>query len=460
MITHLRKNLSAFTEEKYNLVWGSIPEEGRKYIRESLFGCLLTEGSVSVRNLISDAIGQIAGTIMSVNANNWPGFLENVFALLGNSNENSNIAGLSILENFFNYCPELFNNVNDQLVTIFAKALEHKNNKIRAVGASAFSGYIISVDKKAVAKLENLIIPFYQTVYHLIVNDNGNTDALDALVGVVEIEPKVFKKTFNELNDLVQNIVKYKNVEAGVKRMAVELLITYAERYASTYRQNKEKLIGLIEMIFFYMIEIDEDITDEWKRPPEGYCEDLEEGDDFETTNFGMTSVDRLISCVGEKEILPLLSGAVQKMLTMPDWRYKYASIMALSQTGEYIDEAKDIKGVVDMLHNFLGDANPMLRFASCHAIGQISDDLKPHYQENYGLESFMKLAALLKDPIPRVVSHASSALTNLIEGMEYSTIAQYVPELIAALLELSTTGISLVKESALSTIASIADIA
>jgi hypothetical protein len=68
-------------------------------------------------------------------------------------------------------------------------------------------------------------------------------------------------------------------------------------------------------------------------------------------------------------------------MLTMTDWRYKYASIMALSQTGEYIDEAKDIKGVVDMLHGYLSDSNPMLRYASCHAIGQISDDLKPHYQ-------------------------------------------------------------------------------
>ena len=43
---------------------------------------------------------------------------------------------------------------------------------------------------------------------------------------------------------------------------------------------------------------------------------------------------------------------------------------------------------------------------------------------------------------------------------MEYGSIAQYLPELISALLELATTGISLVKESALTAIASIADIA
>ena len=133
-----------------------------------------------------------------------------------------------------------------------------------------------------------------------------------------------------------------------------------------------------------------------------------------------MTSVDRLIAAVGEKEMLPILSVAVQKMLTMNDWRYKYASIMALSQTGEYIEDASSIKSVVEMLLNFLGDAHPMLRFASCHAIGQISDDLKPHYQELYGKDSFLKLAALLKDPVPRVVSHSASALTNLLEGVKY----------------------------------------
>jgi hypothetical protein len=128
-----------------------------------------------------------------------------------------------------------------------------------------------------------------------------------------------------------------------------------------------------------------------------------------------MTSVDRLISSVGEKETLPVLSVTVQKMLAMADWRYKFSSIMALSQTGEYIEDASSIKSIVEMLLNYLGDANPMLRFASCHAIGQISDDLKPHYQELYGKDSFLKLAALLKDPVPRVVSHSASALTNLV---------------------------------------------
>jgi hypothetical protein len=61
-----------------------------------------------------------------------------------------------------------------------------------------------------------------------------------------------------------------------------------------------------------------------------------------------------------------------------------------------------------------------MLRYAACHAIGQISDDMNPKYQELYGATTYPKLVQLLKDPIPRVVSHSAAALTNFLEGMKY----------------------------------------
>lgn len=46
-------------------------------------------------------------------------------------------------------------------------------------------------------------------------------------------------------------------------------------------------------------------------KPPEGFNEDIEEDEDFETTRFGMNAIDRLISAIGEKETLPTLSSTV-----------------------------------------------------------------------------------------------------------------------------------------------------
>lgn len=43
-------------------------------------------------------------------------------------------------------------------------------------------------------------------------------------------------------------------------------------------------------------------------------------------------------------------------------------------------------------------DPNAMLRYASCHAIGQISDDMQPKFQEVYGAGILPELINLLKD--------------------------------------------------------------
>lgn len=63
------------------------------------------------------------------------------------------------------------------------------------------------------------------------------------------------------------------------------------------------------------MIDIDQDISDEWKQPSEGFSENIEEDGDFETTRFGMNAIDRLIDSVGDKEVLPILSATVEKLL-------------------------------------------------------------------------------------------------------------------------------------------------
>lgn len=213
-------------------------------------------------------------------------------------------------------------------------------------------------------------------------------------------------------------------------------------------------------MIFLHMVQIENNISEEWKNPPEGYNDDNEEESDFETTRFGMDAVDRLISSVGETEMLPLLWATVQRMLNHQDWRYKYAAVMALSQIGEYVEEAENIKPIVQILCSLMGDANPMIRYACCHAFGQISDDMQPEFQEKYGMDVYAKLVVALQDPVNRVISHAGAALTNFLEGMTYDQVMPTMDKLVELLLHLCSNGISVVKESAMSSLASLAELA
>lgn len=61
-------------------------------------------------------------------------------------------------------------------------------------------------------------------------------------------------------------------------------------------------------MIFLQMVEIDDTIEESWSFPPEGYNDDIEEDSDLEMVRFGMSAVDRLISAIGQKVLLPVLS--------------------------------------------------------------------------------------------------------------------------------------------------------
>lgn len=113
----------------------------------------------------------------------------------------------------------------------------------------------------------------------------------------------------------------------------------------------------------------------------------------------------------------------------------------------------------MEMIATFLRDENPMMRYAACHAIGQISDDMQPKFQQKYGAPLLPEMIKLLRDPIPRVVSHSAAALTNFLEEMDYKVVEKHVDELMELLIAHSATGISLVKESCLSTISTVAEI-
>lgn len=98
-------------------------------------------------------------------------------------------------------------------------------------------------------------------------------------------------------------------------------------------------------MIFYGMIQIDEDIDPEWANPKEGFSDEKENGEvDTDEISFGIQCVDRLISSIGEKVMLPILGELVQQMMQNNDWRYKNAAVMALSQVGEYIEDIEKVK--------------------------------------------------------------------------------------------------------------------
>jgi len=66
----------------------------------------------------------------------------------------------------------------------------------------------------------------------------------------------------------------------------------------------------------------------------------------------------------------------------------------------------------------------------------------------------------MLADPVPRVQAHACAALTNFFEGTSEEIVVNYVEAIMPKLCELIQVGISIIKENAVTALASLAEAA
>lgn len=65
-----------------------------------------------------------------------------------------------------------------------------------------------------------------------------------------------------------------------MKRIGTEAIIQLAEKVTKLFKDNKTYINQLVEMIFYHMIQISENVTNEWMRPPEGFNDDIEQDED------------------------------------------------------------------------------------------------------------------------------------------------------------------------------------
>src|SRR5690606_31223019 len=117
-----------------------------------------------------------------------------------------------------------------------------------------------------------------------------------------------------------------------------------------------------------------------------------------------LSIIDRLILSVGKETILGILSDIVMKLLNeTSDWRYKYIGFMTISQMVEHIDDISHIDNILPIIFKDSVDNNPKIRFATLHCISQISDQLNPHFQNNFHEQVIPIVLERINDPVLRV---------------------------------------------------------
>lgn len=297
-------------------------------------------------------------------------FAQNDAALTG--------CGLKILATVFLYCSDQLVEYSDKFKQILEKTLELGNPEIKSLSIKVLCSLVATLPIKKVKPYFVFTTPVLKIVHDLIFVDKDIDSAADALISfseIVETEPRFFKKEYVNFVELLSKIRSIPDIEIGMKDQCLEIIISMCQRYPEPLQKDQELLKKVVEMIFTHMMEISDEVDEEWKNPPDGFDEDLAEADDQSIVKFSVECIDRLISHVGAKNMLKFLSDCIKTLLASDNWKMKHSAFMALSQIGEYIDDINELAPIIDTIGNFINNDNPRVRYACCHCIGQLADD-------------------------------------------------------------------------------------
>jgi len=211
---------------------------------------------------------------------------------------------------------------------------------------------------------------------------------------------------------------------------------------ASTSRRYSLSLFFSSQFLGFLQGKDDDNDSQEFSAK---YCTDL---------------FNRIISTLGQERALPDLTVVVQQLAETNNWKYKYAALMALSQVGEHVEDIKEMDILVSFTLNFFKDEHPKVRYAALHCIGQLSDDKRYDFQLRFSTTIIPALIDSFEDKVPRVIAHGLAALTNFLEGASKKGVEGWIQKILEPCINFIDTGISLVKENAISTIAALAEAA
>ena len=335
----LRRSLGTHLTDKKETLWESISPAAKDFLKTNLLATVRVIDTKDLIHKMSNLLVEVQGGMFEQNDAHeiWQDLLNLIFEFVNSSNNLHVDSALQMFNGLFTYIIDHLNKFKSDLLGIFRKTMNHQNLEIRLASLQAVSNYLQTVEAQDTKPFVDLIPDMYNVIRMAASPETEDEIVLqDALIEfneIAEIEPKFFQSKFKEIFNNTMDIVgKGDFTNPQIRQNPIEFYVTVIERIPSIVKKDHELLNQLIELIFKLMIDIDQDIEDEWCKPKEGF-KDQDDGDEGEdNVNFGKGCIDKIISAVGDEICLPLLSVIVNKTLENDaDWRYKNAGLMAFS---------------------------------------------------------------------------------------------------------------------------------
>merc|ERR1719188_1952 len=150
----------------------------------------------------------------------------------------------------------------------------------------------------------------------------------------------------------------------------------------------------------------------------------------------------------------------VAQFASQEAWQAKLAALTAVKQTVEYVEETEHMNEMAKLLLAHMDHPHPRVRYTALHALGQLSNDQAPQFQDSWHATVMPALLIKMDDQIDRVASMAMSAFVSFGEELENALMAHYARDFMLKLLNrLQSTSHRMVQEESITSIAVIAGV-
>ncbi|PAV56029.1 hypothetical protein WR25_06488 isoform D [Diploscapter pachys] len=424
----------------------------------------------SLRKKVTDVVAEIArNTIDEETAKQtWTDVLTFLDHCNKSDSEQLKLSAMTLIESV----PNIFGADQDKFLPgikqIMDSCLAHPSSAVRSAAVKAYVSFVIEndEDERLVKMLSHCVPLVVEVCKHVVETEEGDDGPLQCLSDLASTIPKLITSQLTNILNMCIQFVNNPEKNESYRHSSLEVITSICESTPSAVKKRAHALIPeILKSCLLLMTEMDDDI-EEWLA-----VDDVDEEEDEESANIGMSSLDRIACSLGGKAVFQPFVDIARHLLQDGDWKRRHAALMGLSTIGEGCQRSMEpkIETVVGTIVPFLQDQHPRVRYAACNALGQMSTDFAPTLQKKCHEKVVVGLITALIDlSCPRVATHAGAALVNFSEDCPKQVISAYLPVIMEKLefvlentfKKLVEQGKKLILEQVITTIASVADAA
>lgn len=429
-----------------------------------MLNCLKEEQIKSIARKVCDCAAELGAGI--IEENNWPELLPFIFQCVQSGQENLMEYAFLIFEQLARYVMPVLASYLGTLHGALTSGLNHSSMDVKLAAFRATTSFIEWIENPADRDQFQSMIPLLLFVIGAALNSGDEVaaqEAVERLIEVADEHPRFLRKQLPDVVNAMLQIAETDSLDAGTRRLAAEFLVTLCEareKAPGMMRKLPQFVLRLFNCCMSFLLDVEDDPA--WHTAEDEKMENEGEGELFE---FGQECLDRVAIALGGKTLVPIAGEILPSFVNDTDWRKRHAALMCLAQIAEgcvkVMSDGDVMAQLVDLCLKGAADQNAKVRWAGCQAIGQLCTDLGPDLQETQHKRVVPVLLALMDDfNNPRVQAHACAATVNFAENCDQDVMAPYLDGLISKLLALLQQGRKNVQESALTSLASVADCA